>query len=62
MTMANHCQLSYAEFLAIKSEMIDDLANAFVQKLNGMGDDIRGITWFSSCADEYAEARMPRAA
>jgi hypothetical protein len=62
MTVANPCKLNHAEFLAIKSDLIADLADAFAKKLESMGEDVCGITWFSSCADDYAGARVARAA
>lgn len=49
-------------FLAIEKQLTAALAASFEERLAELGDDVMGITWFSSQAHEYAAARMPLAA
>jgi hypothetical protein len=37
----------------LKNDLTIELASAFEQKLLSMGEDIKGITWFSSIAEDY---------
>jgi hypothetical protein len=55
-------KIEYEAFLDRKAELTSKLADALALKLQEMGDDVRGITWFSSCAEEFAAARFKRAA
>ena len=52
----------HAGFLAIKSSLKAALAAQIEKKLQEMGEDVKGISWFSSCAESYNAARMKRAA
>ena len=54
--------LDHAGFNAIKDQLTAALAAAIEKELIAMGDDAKGITWFSSVAEQYAVARMARAA
>lgn len=54
--------LDHAGFLAIKEQMTADLAAAIQQQLEIMGDDAKGISWFSSVAQSYARAAEKLAA
>lgn len=45
--------MSHADFLAIRDELTEKLANAIEVKLREMGDRAKGITWFSSIANKY---------
>lgn len=49
--------LDHAGFLAIKDQFAASLAAAFQAKLEEMGEDAKGISWFSSVAEEYVERR-----
>lgn len=60
--MAKVCQHEYADFLAVKDQLTAALAAAFLQKLQEMGDDVKGISWFSSVADDFAASRIDCAA
>lgn len=60
--MAKYSQHTYADFLAVKEELTAALAVAFLQKLQEMGEGVKGITWFSSVADEYASSCISTAA
>ena len=50
--------LDHAGFIAIKEQLTAKLAAAIEAQLNDMGDDVKGITWFSSGAYDYAAARI----
>lgn len=54
--------LDHAGFIAIKDELTAKLAAAFEKKLHEMGEDAKGITWFSSIAHAYTEERNRKAA
>ena len=54
--------MSKSEFQAVRAQITENLAHSFANKLKEMGEDIRGITWFSSSAEAYAAAQMKRAA
>lgn len=45
--------LDHAGFLAMKDELTHMLASAIEHELRQMGDSAKGISWFSSCAQEY---------
>lgn len=46
--------MDHAGFLAIKSSLTAALAVALEKKLNEMGEEAKGISWFSSCAGARA--------
>jgi hypothetical protein len=60
--MAKYSQHEYADFLAVKEKLTAALAVAFLHKLQEMGGEVKGISWFSSVADEYAGAQVKCAA
>lgn len=45
--------LDHAGFLAIKDQLTADLAAAIQKQLELMGEDAKGISWFSSIAKQY---------
>lgn len=49
--------MSHEEFKKISPKLTEDLANAIQAKLIDMGEDIKGLSWFSSIAEEYNEAK-----
>lgn len=54
--------MSKLEFEAQRAQITECLANSFISKIKEMGEDIRGVTWFSSRADEYFAERFKAAA
>lgn len=48
---------SYENFLQIKDQLTENLANAIQEKLESMGPDVKGLSWFSSVAEEYNNAK-----
>lgn len=54
--------LDLAGFLAIEDKLTAGLAAVIEAQLLEMGEDVKGITWFSSSAQEYALSGMPLAA
>lgn len=54
--------LDHAGFLAIKDSLTAKLAAIIQAELEAMGEDAKGITWFSSIAHEYARSELKRAA
>lgn len=54
--------LDRAGFEAIKPELTASLAEKIEQKLASMGDEIKGISWFSSEALEYAAGQQLKVA
>lgn len=54
--------VDHAGFLAIKESLVSELAAIIELQLNSMGEDIKGISWFSSVAEEYAQAGQRMAA
>jgi hypothetical protein len=54
--------LDHAGFNAIKDQLTAKLAAVIEAQLHKMGDDVKGITWFSSAAEKYALARTKLAA
>lgn len=40
----------------LKEQLTQELAIAFEAKLRKMGNDIKGISWFSSCAEDYNQS------
>lgn len=54
--------LDHMGFEAIKEELTASLAAAFKNKIEEMGEDAKGISWFSASANAYAAARNLRAA
>lgn len=47
---------SYADFLKIKQQLEGDLESAMLHTLEGLGEGVKGISWFSSRAEEYSES------
>ena len=45
--------LDYAGFVAIEDKLTTELAAVIQIQLDNMGDDIKGLSWFSSVADSY---------
>jgi hypothetical protein len=45
--------MTYETFQKIKPDLTAALAKAFEAKLKEMGEDVKGISWFSSCAEGY---------
>lgn len=45
--------MDHAEFQQIKAELTEQLAQAIGATLVEMGDDVKGISWFSSSAAEH---------
>ena len=54
--------LDHAGFNAIKAELTASLAAAIHKELLAMGEDAKGISWFSSAAELYASSYFKRAA
>ena len=54
--------LNHTGFLAIKNQLTVELAKAFEKQLVAMKDETKGISWFSSCAEDYACTSIKRAA
>lgn len=54
--------LDHAGFLAIKDKLTAELATVIQAQLEEMGEDIKGISWFSSVAEEYARSQQRLAA
>ncbi|MCE5233168.1 MAG: hypothetical protein ABFC67_10475 [Mizugakiibacter sp.] len=54
--------LDHAGFLAIKDTLTAELAWAIQVQLEEVGDDVKGISWFSSTAEEYALSKQLLAA
>lgn len=51
-----------AGFLAIENQLTAAVAAAFEERLTKMGADVKGVSWFSSVAHDYAAKREPLAA
>ncbi|MBB6259313.1 hypothetical protein ABFU18_16400 [Xanthomonas campestris pv. campestris] len=47
----------HAGFLAIQDQLIEKLARAFESQLVMMGQDAKGISWFSSVAQQYVATK-----
>lgn len=54
--------LDHTGYLAIKDQLTASFAAAIEQTLNAMGEDAKGISWFSSIAEDYACERLAHAA
>lgn len=54
--------MDHAGFKSIQAELTEKLAIAIQAKLEEMGEDAKGISWFSSTACEYAASRFRQAA
>jgi hypothetical protein len=54
--------LDHAGFNAIKERLTAVVAVAIEKTLVEMGEDVKGISWFSSVAHDYATARQKLAA
>lgn len=52
----------YASFLKNKEKLANVIQTAILAMLAKMGEDIKGITWFSSQADDYCAAKQKKAA
>jgi len=50
-------QMAHAGFLAIKDELTESLAHAFEARLVEMGEEAKGVSWFSSVAYDYVEQK-----
>lgn len=50
--------IDLAGFNAIKDGMVVSLATVIEEKLCEMGDEVKGVTWFSSIAETYASEIM----
>lgn len=62
MTKFESGSLDHAGFLAIKENLVTELAAIIKLQLNSIGEDVKGISWFSSVAEEYALAGQRMAA
>lgn len=45
--------MTHEKFKDIKSSFTENLAIAFEKALRDMGDDAKGISWFSSVAESH---------
>lgn len=54
--------IDQAGFNAIKSQLTAQLADTIEEQLVLMGEDAKGISWFSSAAVDYANNQIPQAA
>lgn len=54
--------LDHAGFLAIKDQLTAALAAAIESQLKLMGPSAKGISWFSSCAEDFARETLREAA
>ena len=54
--------LDHAGFLAVKEALTTALASAIEAQLREMGENVRGISWFSSCAVSYMQSTNKQAA
>lgn len=54
--------LDHAGFLAIKDSLTAALAAVITAELTSMGEDAKGVSWFSSCASDYVGNQVARAA
>ncbi len=43
----------YAAFLQNKTKLTEELAAAIERQLLSMGNDIKGVAWFSSIGEKY---------
>ncbi|QDJ96289.1 hypothetical protein Xoosp13_102 [Xanthomonas phage Xoo-sp13] len=50
--------MTLSEFQNIKADFTAILADAFERKLRDMGDDAKGITWFSSVAKSHSKNKQ----
>lgn len=50
--------LSYEEFLQQKNDLTNAFSNAIEQTLLNMGEDIKGIDWFSSRSKDYCKTHV----
>lgn len=54
--------IDHASFNAIKDVLVAKLAGVIETQLIAMGEDAKGISWFSSVAEQYAVADIRIAA
>jgi len=54
--------MDHAGFKSIQMELTQKLAVAIQAKLEEMGEDAKGISWFSSVAEDVAASRFRQAA
>ena len=47
----------HASYIEAKGKLTQDLEKVIYQTLEEMGEDIKGISWFSSKAEEYAVSK-----
>ncbi|WP_038093637.1 hypothetical protein [Acidihalobacter prosperus] len=52
----------FQDFLDMKADLIQAFECAIYSALEQMGNDIKGVSWFSVAADEYTAQREPLAA
>ncbi|MGH8371826.1 MAG: hypothetical protein ACRETO_03740 [Gammaproteobacteria bacterium] len=52
----------YASFQKKKGKLIKIFEEAMLATLAKMGEDIKGISWFSSSAEKHAATRLKKAA
>lgn len=45
--------MNHKQFKEMQPQLTTKLAEAFETKLKEMGEDTKGISWFSSIAEEY---------
>ena len=53
---------NHASFIAIKEQLTLALATEFEKQLEAMKGSAKGISWFSSCAEQFAGSVVKRAA
>lgn len=47
---------SFSEFIAIKDHLTSTLAKIIERELNQMGENVKGLSWFSSVAQDYVQS------
>nr|VFK64953.1 MAG: hypothetical protein BECKTUN1418D_GA0071000_13022 [Candidatus Kentron sp. TUN] len=50
--------MTYSEFQSKESELLEALRTAAITTMIGMGEDIKGVEWFSVMAKEYCKAKF----
>jgi len=58
----NTASVEHANFLKNKEKIAEKLESAILSKLQKMGDNVQGITWFSALAHEYTGNNSNKAA
>jgi hypothetical protein len=54
--------IGYSEFIKQKQELIDLFSKEMSTVLTDMGEDVKGISWFSSISDEFISQKLSKAA